>query len=139
MQVQPYLSFDGRCEEALEFYRGAIGAEVTGIMRFKEMPDAPPGMVTPANENKVMHSAFRVGKTIVMASDGNCLGRPAFQGITLALQVADLAEAERLFESLARGGKVEMPITKTFFSEGFGTLTDRFGVGWMVNVSPENA
>jgi PhnB protein len=140
MQVQAYLSFDGRCEEALEFYRGAIGAEVVGLMRFKEMPDAPPGAVTPANESKVMHSAFRVGKSTVMASDGMSQGgRPVFQGVTLALQVADRAEAEKLFASLSRGGQVQMPLGKTFFSDGFGTLTDKFGVAWMVNVSPENA
>jgi PhnB protein len=139
MQVEAYLNFDGRCDEALEFYRGAVGAEVIHLMRFKEMPDPPPGMITPANENKVMHSAFRVGKTTIMASDSQNHGRPTFQGVSLALLVADVKEAERLFASLGRGGKIEMPLARTFFSEGFGTLTDRFGVGWMVVVSPEDA
>jgi PhnB protein len=140
MHVRPYVTFDGRCEEALEFYRGAVGAEVTAIMRFKEMPGAPPGVVTPANENKVLHSEFRIGTTTVMAADGMKQdGRAVFQGMTLAILTTDVPEAERLFASLSRGGQVTMPLEKTFFSDGFGTLTDRFGVPWMVVVSPEDA
>jgi len=135
MQVEPYLFFDGRCEEALEFYKRALGAEVTGLMRFKDSPEpAQPGMVPPGGENKVMHAAFRVGDTTVMASDGRCLGKPSFQGFSLSLTVANAADADRVFGRLVDGGKVEMPLGKTFFSPCFGMLTDRFGVGWMVIV-----
>ena len=133
MQVQPYLFFDGRCEEALEFYRSALGAEVEMLMRFKDSPEPPPpGMVPPGSENKVMHSSFRIGDATVMASDGRCTGQPSFQGFSLSLTVADEAEAERLFAALADGGQVQMPLSKTFFSPRFGMVADRFGVSWMV-------
>jgi PhnB protein len=133
MLVQPYLMFAGRTEEALEFYRSKLGAEVKMLMRFKEAPDTPPpGMVPPGSENKIMHSELQIGDSTVMASDGNCQGEPNFQGISLTLQVADAAEAERRFAALADGGQVQMPLTKTFFSPSFGMLADRFGVSWMV-------
>ena len=136
MQVQPYLSFDGRCEEALEFYRKALGAEVLMLMRYRESPEPPPpGMLPPGAENKVMHASLRIGDTTLMASDGHCQGRPGFQGISLSLTVANVAEAERRFAALADGGKVQMPLTKTFFSPGFGIVADRFGVSWMVHVA----
>jgi PhnB protein len=138
MQTQPYLFFDGRCEEALEFYRRALGAEVTMLMRFKDSPEPhPPGMVPPGSQNKVMHASFRVGDATVMASDGRCLGQPSFQGFALSLTVPAAAEAERLFASLADGGQVQMPLAKTFFAPRFGMVADRFGVGWMVIVAPE--
>ncbi len=133
MQVQPYLNFDGRCEEALEFYRSALGAEVTMLTRFKQCPE--PGMVSPGSEDKVMHARFRVGEATVLASDGRCKGQPNFQGISLALTVHDDAEAERRFTALADGGQVQMALTKTFFSSGFGMVADRFGVSWMVIVA----
>lgn len=134
------LVFDGRCEEALEFYRGAIGAEVVMLMRCNEMPDpAERAKIAPGLENNILHSAFQVGKTKVMASDARNQNQAAFRGITLALQAADEPEAERLFTNLAKGGQVQMPLTRTFFSPAFGMLTDRFGVAWMVNVSPEDA
>jgi len=137
MQVQPYLFFDGRCEEAVEFYRKALGAEVTMHMRFKDSPEPPqPGMVPPGAENKVMHASFRIGDTTVMASDGRCLGRPNFQGFSLSLTAPDHAEAERLFAPLAEGGQVQMPLTKTFFSSRFGMVADRFGMAWMIIVAP---
>ena len=137
MVVQPYLFFDGRCEEAIEFYKRALGAEVTMLMRFKESPEPhPPGMIPPGAENKVMHSSFRIGDTTVMASDGRCLGKPSFQGFSLSLSVPDDAEAERLFAKLGEGGQVQMPLAKTFFSSRFGMVADRFGVGWMVIVAP---
>jgi PhnB protein len=137
MQVQPYLNFDGRCEEAIEFYRRAIGAEVTTLMRFKDSPEPhQPGMVPPGAESKVMHASFRIGGTTVMASDCRCEGRPSFQGFSLALSVSGVAEAERLFAALADGGQVQMPLTKTFFSPGFGVVADRFGVSWMIHVGP---
>ena len=136
MLVQPYLMFDGRCEEALEFYKKALGAEVTALHRFKDSPD--PGMCPPAagSENKVMHSSFRVGETTLMASDGRCEGKPAFQGISLSISVPSEAEAERRFSALAEGGQVQMPLTKTFFSPRFGMVADRFGVSWMIIVVP---
>lgn len=137
MIVQPYLFFDGRCEEAVEFYRSALGAEVTMLMRYKDSPDPPPpGMVAPGSENKVMHTSFHIGETTVMASDGQCQGRPNFQGFSLSLTVPNEAEAERLFAALADGGQVQMPLTKTFFSSRFGMVADRFGVPWMIVVAP---
>ena len=141
MQVQPYLFFDGRCEEALAFYRKALGAEVTMLMRFKDCPEPPreggegcgPGSPPP---DKVMHSAFKIGETTVMASDGHCAGKPSFSGFSLSITAANDAEAERLFNSIADGGQVQMPLTKTFFSSRFGMAADKFGVNWMIVVGP---
>ncbi len=138
MQVQPYLFFDGRCEEALEFYKKTLGAEVQMLMRFKENPEPPrPGMVPPGSDNKVMHSSFRIGDTTVMASDGNCAGKPSFQGFSLSITAPDEAKAEQLFGALAKGGQVQMPLAKTFFSPRFGMVADRFGVSWMIIVAPK--
>ena len=135
MNVQPYLFFEGRCEEAMEFYRGALGAEVTALMRFRDSPDPPPpGMVPPGPEDKVMHAAFRVGDATVMASDGRCSGQPRFGGVSLALSAPDEATADRLFAALADGGQVRMPLGRTSFSPRFGVVADRFGVSWMVVV-----
>jgi PhnB protein len=135
MKVQPYLFFDGRCEEAIEFYKRALGAEVLMLMRFNESPDPPPpGMVAPGSENKVMHAAMRIGETEVMASDGRAMGKPEFKGVTLSLSASNEAEADRLFNALGEGGQVQMPIGKTFFSPRFGMVADRFGVSWMVVV-----
>lgn len=140
MQLQPYLFFDGRCEEALAFYRGALGAEVTTLMRFKDYPGpVEPGMTRSGTEDNIMHASVRIGESTFMASDGKCLGRPNFQGFALSLTVTDLAEAERLFGTLAEGGQVQMPLTKTFFSPGFGMLADRFGVSWMIHAEPQRA
>ena len=137
MLVQPYLFLDGRCEEAIAFYRKALGAEVEMLMRFKDSPEPPqPGMVPPGSENKVMHSCLRIGETRVMASDGRCLGKPNFQGFSLSLTVPNAAEADRLFAALGDGGQVQMPLTKTFFSPRFGMVADRFGVSWMIIVAP---
>jgi PhnB protein len=133
MQVQPYLFLDGRCEEALEFYRRALGAEVTFLMRFKESPE--PDTVPPGAANQVMHASFRIGETTVLASDGRCQGRPTFQGFALSLTVPSEIEADRLFAALADGGEVQMPLTKTFFSPRFGMVADRFGVSWMIYVA----
>ena len=134
MQVQPYLFFEGRCEEAVEFYRSALGAEVTMLMRFKDSPD--PAMISPGTEDKVMHASLRIGQTTVLASDGRCEGRPTFQGFSLSLTVPSETEADRLFASLGDGGQVQMPLTRTFFSPRFGMVADRFGVSWMVYVQP---
>jgi PhnB protein len=135
--VQPYLFFNGSCEEAIEFYRKALGAEVEMMMRFKESPEPlPPGAVPPGFENKIMHSCFRIGKTTVMASDGDSTDKPSFQGFSLSLSVPNEAEADRAFNALADGGQVKMPLAKTFWSPRFGMLEDRFGIGWMISVAP---
>jgi PhnB protein len=132
--IQPYLFFGGRCEEALEFYRTALGAQVEFIMRYKESPEPPPpGMVPPGFENKVMHTTFRIGGSTLMASDG-CEEGASFAGFSLSVAVATEAEADRIFAALAKGGEVKMPLGKTFWSPRFGMLTDRFGIGWMVSV-----
>ncbi len=131
MQVQPYLFFEGRTEEAIEFYTKAVGAKVEMLMRNKESPEPPPpGMKAPPE--KIMHAAFRIGDTQVLASDGMCNGAPKFQGFSLTLDTRDDAEAKRFFNALAEGGQVQMPLMPTFFSSNFGMLTDRFGMGWMV-------
>ena len=132
--IQPYLFFGGRCEEALEFYRTALGAQVDFIMRYKESPEPlPPGRLPPGFENKVMHTTFRIGASTLMASDG-CEEGQSFAGFSLSLAMPTQAEADRAFTALADGGKVKMPLTKTFWSPCFGMVTDRFGLGWMVSV-----
>ncbi len=137
MQVQPYLFFDGRCEEAVDFYRKTLGAEVIMLMRFKDSPEPqPPGMVPSGAEHKIMHMSFRIGDTTLMASDGQCQGQPNFQGFSLSITAANAAEAERLFSALADGGQVQMPLSETFFSPRFGMLADRYGVSWMIVVMP---
>ena len=133
MQVQPYLSFEGRCEEAIEFYKKALGAKIEMLMRFKESPEPPqPGCMAPGSEDKVMHASFSIGDTSIMASDGQCQGKPSFQGFSLSLTAADDAEAERLFAAISNDGQVQMPLAKTFFASRFGMAADRFGVTWMV-------
>ncbi|HUD60829.1 MAG TPA: VOC family protein, partial [Acetobacteraceae bacterium] len=133
MQIQPYLFFDGRCEEAIDFYSRTLGAEVTMLMRFKESPDQ--SMVTPESKDKVMHASLRIGDATVLASDGRCMGNPSFQGFALSVTAANEAEAKRLFAALGEGGQVQMPLAKTFFSPSFGMVADQFGVGWMVYVA----
>ena len=137
MKVQPYLFFDGRCEEAIEFYKRTLGADVLTLLRFNEAPEPPPpGMVPPGSENKIMHASMRIGETEVMASDGRSMGNPVFQGVSLSLSVSSEAEADRLFNALGEGGQVQMPIGKTFFSPRFGMVADRFGVSWMIVTTP---
>ena len=134
MKVQAYITFDGRCEEALEFYKKSIDAEVTSLMRWKESQDkdmkGPPGY-----EEKIMNAAFRIGETELMADDGMGDKTTEFKGMTLAIEVADDAEAKRVFTALGEGGNVSMPLMKTFWTSSFGMLTDKFGVPWMVNVA----
>ena len=134
MQVQPYLDFSGRAQEAIDFYRRAIGADVTRLMHFKDCPE-PNAMTSPENKDKVMHAELKIGDSIVFASDGRCTGKTNFHGIALTISAKDEAEAKRLFGALAEGGQVNMALTKTFFSPAFGMLADRFGVGWMVIAS----
>ena len=135
MIVEPYLFFEGRCEEAMTFYTKAVGAKVEALMRYKESPEPPPpGMVPPGSENKVMHALFRIGDSAIMCSDGGCSGKQTYGGFSLTLTVANEAEAKERFAALSEGGSVTMPLGKTFFSPSFGMLTDKFGVGWMVIV-----
>src|SRR5258708_23839803 len=135
MQVQPYLIFEGRGEEAVEFYKKALDAKVEMLMRFKDAREKPPaGECAPGSDDKVMHASLKIGEATVMVSDGRMQGKPAFQGFALSLDVKNKEEAERRFRALAEGGKVEMPLGKTFFATAFGMVADRFGVSWMVIV-----
>ena len=137
MKVEPYLDLNGRCEEAIEFYKRTVGAQVEMMMRYKEAPEPPPpGMVAPGSENKILHASLRIGDSVVMMSDGYCGGTPELKGVSLAISVPDEATAERVFTALAEGGQVHMPLGKTFFSPKFGMAGDRFGVGWMVVTNP---
>lgn len=136
MQIESYLFFNGRCEEAIEFYKRALGAEVLMLMRNKESPEPPPpGTMPPGSEDKVMHATLRIGNSKLMLSDGYCDGKPAFTGFSLSLDAANEAEAERLFAALGDGGTVQMPLAETFWSPKFGMVADRFGVGWMISVT----
>lgn len=138
MLVQPYLYFDGRCEEALAFYTKAVGATVDGVMRFKEAPAASTehcqGAMPPGAGDKIMHASFKIGGSTIMASDGMCQNKPKFEGVSLALIVRTVEEAERCWAALLEGGTVQMPIGETFFSPRFGMLADRFGVSWSIVV-----
>jgi PhnB protein len=136
MQVHPYLFFDGRCEEAIEFYRAKLGAEVTMLVRFKDVGESQADMIPPGAENKVMHGRFRIGDTAVMVSDGLCQGNPNFEGFCLSVTASSTADAEFMFAALSDGGTVTMPLSKTFFSPRYGMVSDRFGVSWMVYVEP---
>jgi PhnB protein len=136
LAIQPYLYFGGRCEEALTFYSEKIGAKIEMLMRFKDSPDPlPPDMLEPGFEDKVMHATFHIGESTLMASDG-CGGGGNFDGFSLSLAVKTESEANQLFAALAEGGEIKMPLGKTFWSPGFGMLTDKFGMGWMINLVP---
>jgi len=137
MQIEPYLFFEGRCDEAVEFYRKHLGAEVGALMRYKESSEPhQPGALPPGSENKVMHGVIQIGDSKVMVSDGRCSGQPVFQGFALTITAPDEARAGKLFAALADGGQVQMALGKTFFSPCFGMVTDRFGVLWMIIVMP---
>ena len=133
-QLQPYLFFEGRCEEAARFYEGAVGAKVERLIRFKDSPD--PSLCGSNQENKIMHMNLRIGDQTIMASDGQCQGNQLFQGFALSLTVTGEAEADRRFTALADGGQVRQPLMKTIFSPRFGIVTDRFGVSWMIHATP---
>lgn len=130
MILEPYLFFEGRCDEAIDFYRKALGAEVTALMRYKESPDK--SSIPPGREEKVMHANLRIGQTTIMISDGNCSGQPKFEGFSLCLAPSSEADARQMFQVLAEGGTIRMPLGKTFYSPLFGMVTDRFGLSWMV-------
>ena len=136
MRIDPYLFFNGRCEEAIEFYKAGLGAELQMMMRNSESPEPPPpGMLPPGSEHKVMHASLLIGGALVMMSDGRCDGVADFKGFSLSLDCADEAEARRAFDALARGGRVDMPLGPTFWAPLFGMVSDKFGIGWMVGVS----
>ena len=137
LSIQPYLFFGGRCEEALEFYRTAVGAEILMLSRFKDAPE-PQGLPD-CFDDKIMHVSFRVGQTTLMASDGRCEGDKQFDGFSLSIVAPDEAEADRVFAALSEGGLVSMPLEKTFWAPKFGMLQDRFGVTWMVSVQHKPA
>ena len=139
MHVEPYIFFDGRCEEAIEHYKKTIGATVENLLRFKDGPDPNSGMTPPGSGDKIMHASFRIGDSRVNCSDGSCLGHPVFQGFSLVIETKTDAEAERAFNALADGGAVHQPLIQTFFSSRFGMLADRFGVQWMVMTAKTNA
>jgi PhnB protein len=135
MNIEPYLFFNGRCEEAIDFYKKALGAEVAMLMRFKDMPEPhQPGMIPPGSENKIMHAKLTIGGAVVMASDGRCTGKTDFQGFALSIEAASTADAEKKFKALADGGQVHLPLAKTFWATLFGMVADRFGVLWMIAV-----
>ena len=132
MNVQPYLSFEGRAQEAIDFYKSALGAKVDMVMHFKDAPPEMQAQMSPGSKDKIMHAAFHIGDTQVMASDGQCSGKASFSGVTLTLNAESNDEAEKLFNALANGGQVQMPMSETFFANRFGMVADKFGVGWMV-------
>jgi len=140
--IEPYLFFDGNCEEAVQFYRDKLGAKIEMMMRYEDCPeDLPPEMATEENANKIMHTSFTIGDCRVMASDGGCGSdseAPRFGGFSLSIGLDDEAEAKRLFDLLAEGGKVEMPLGETFWSPCFGCLTDKFGLDWMISVEAKD-
>jgi PhnB protein len=134
-KIEPYIFYEGRAEEAIEFYKQALGAQVEMIMRYSESPDPPPPeMVKPGSENKIMHSSITVDGQRIMISDGGCSGESKIGGFSISLSVSTEADAKRYFEGLSQGGQVHLPLTQTFFSRLFGMVQDKFGVGWMVNL-----
>jgi PhnB protein len=137
--IQPYLFLDGKCEEAIGFYQRALGAQINMLSRYKDSPEPPPPGCAPADSNKVMHAQIRIGQTVIMASDGRATGNPKFEGFALSLTLPTPTEVDKAFAALADGGKIEMPLAKTFFSARFGMVVDRFGVFWMLLVTPQQA
>ena len=137
MRVEPYLMMSGRCEEALEFYKQAVNAQVVMILRMKDAPDAPPMPMPPNWGDKIMHCGFTIGQTLVMASDGMSEERVDFSGVTLSITADDETQARRMFDALSASGKVFMPMGKTFWSPCFGMCADKFGVNWMLGLDGE--
>ena len=136
MKIDPYLFYNGRCEEAINFYKSALGAELQMMMRNSDSPEPPPpGMLPPGSENKIMHASLLIGGALIMMSDGDCKGETAFKGFSISLDCGNEAEAQRAFNALADGGHVNMPLSKTFWAPLFGMVVDKFGVNWMVGVS----
>lgn len=137
MRVQPYLTFEGRCEEALTFYKNALGGEILSMMRYKDSPlPEEPGARPPGFGDKIMNASLRIGDSVLMASDGGCGGSPEFKGVSLSITLPDPSEANRIFAALAQGGAVLVPMTETFFAQRFGMVADRFGLTWLVLAAP---
>jgi PhnB protein len=134
MRVEPYLMFSGRCEEAIAFYNQAIGAHTTMVMRFDESPEPPMMPLPPHWGKKIMHGSFKVGDTLVMASDGMSDEPVSFAGVSLSITADNEAQVKQFFDALALGGNIFMPIGKTFWSPCFGMCSDKFGVNWMVGI-----
>jgi len=135
MNIEPYLFFEGRCEEAIEHYRKALGAEIEMLLRYRDSPQPPPpGTLPPGSESKVMHASVKIGDTRVMLSDGHCGGQQSFQGFAISITTTSAADVDRMFGALAADGEVRQPLTETFFSPRFGMVTDRFGVLWVISV-----
>lgn len=132
MNIQPYLSLDGRAQEAIDFYKEAIGAKVEMVMHFKDAPPEMQSQINPASRDKVMHACIKVGDTPVFLTDGSCNNKAAFSSVTLTLNADSDAQAEKLFAALGKGGQVQMAMNETFFATRFGTLADKFGVSWMI-------
>ena len=131
MKVTPYLFLGGRCQAALSFYQAAVGAEVLFLQRFKDAPQHGSEPMGPPDG--VMHATIKIGDSTLHVSDGD--GKPqSASGFSLSLSAKDTADGQRLFRALAEDGKITAPFEKQFWSEGFGMLTDRFGMPWMVNV-----
>ena len=135
--IQPYVFFDGKCEEAIEFYKRALGAKVNMLMRYKDAPPEAQQNMPPGNKDKVMHANLQIGSATILVSDGHCKGSPKFEGFALSLTVKTPAEVDEAFKALSEGGQVVMPAGETFFSKRFGMLNDKFGVMWMVLVTPQ--
>ena len=130
MRAEPYLYFNGRCEEAIIFYQSALGAELVELVRFRDAPHIP----APAGaDDKIMHALLRIGESSLLLSDGPCRGTTYFQGFSLALSVKEDEEAERIFRGLVRGGRVHIPLKTTSFASTFGMAADPFGVLWTVS------
>jgi PhnB protein len=132
MNIQPYLSLDGRSQEAIDFYKEAVGAKVEMVMHFKDAPPEMQAQIKPGTQDKIMHACIKVGDTPVFLSDGSCNGNATFSGVTLTLNADSDADAEKLFAALGKNGQVQMPMNETFFATRFGMLADKFGVGWMI-------
>jgi PhnB protein len=137
--ILPYLFFNGRCEEAMNFYKKALGGEIEMIMRWKDNPDMPsdgcaPGMKI--DPEQIMHASLKLGDAILMASDGMPQEKSGFQGFSVSLTARTDAECDRWFNALAEDGQVQMPLGKTFFAQRFGAVADKFGVSWMIIVPP---
>ena len=131
MQLNPYLLFDGRCEEAFAFYEKVLGGKIKAMMTYEGSPAAD--NVAPEWRKKIMHATLEVGGEPLMGSDASPTHYAEPKGFSVSLSPNKVADAERIFNALADGGKVVMPLQQTFWAARFGMLTDRYGIPWMIN------